>query len=41
MLQLNDAYVIKFAFPIRVIDKKPSACQNAAGTIVYGDAYYH
>ena len=40
-LQLNDAYVIKFNFPIRVNGMFLTACQNPAGTVFYGDAYYH
>lgn len=32
---------MRFNFPLRVNAKVPSACTNPAGTIIYGDAYYH
>lgn len=40
-LLINDAYLIKFNFPLRVNGKFTGACMNNAQTVVYGDAYYH
>jgi len=38
---IQDAFIIKFGFPIRVNGKIPSGCTDPTKTIIYGDAYYH
>jgi hypothetical protein len=40
-LEIGDAFLIKFNFPIRVNGKFPGGCMNSAQTQTYGDAYYH
>jgi hypothetical protein len=40
-LQINDAYILKFGFPLRVNVKVVAGCTNFAGSVTYGDAYYH
>lgn len=41
VLNVGDAYVVKFNFPIRVNTKVVGGCRNKLGTLVYGNAYYH
>jgi len=40
-LLINDAFLIKFNFPIRVNGKFVGACMDSAQVNTYGDAYYH
>jgi hypothetical protein len=37
----GDSFIMKFGFPIRVNGKVASGCTDLAGTVIYGDAYYH
>lgn len=40
-LQLGDAFVVKFGFPLRVNDLVAGGCKDSTKATTYGDLYYH